>query len=41
MRLPIDNCLVAGVGVGGHRHGPDVGSDHYPLIVDLAVPRST
>jgi endonuclease/exonuclease/phosphatase (EEP) superfamily protein YafD len=39
LRLPIDNCLVTGVGVAGHRHGPDIGSDHYPLIVDLAVPR--
>lgn len=39
LRLPIDNCLVGGVGVAGHEHGPDVGSDHYPLIVDLVVPR--
>lgn len=39
LRLPIDNCLVAGVGVADHRHGPDIGSDHFPLIVDLVVPR--
>jgi endonuclease/exonuclease/phosphatase (EEP) superfamily protein YafD len=38
MRLPIDNCLVSGVGVREHRPGPDIGSDHYPLTVDLAVP---
>jgi endonuclease/exonuclease/phosphatase (EEP) superfamily protein YafD len=41
LRLPIDNCLVAGVIVADHRHGPDIGSDHYPLIVDLSVPRSS
>jgi endonuclease/exonuclease/phosphatase (EEP) superfamily protein YafD len=40
LRVPIDNCLVDGVSVVDHRHGPDIGSDHYPLIVDLAVPRS-
>jgi endonuclease/exonuclease/phosphatase (EEP) superfamily protein YafD len=40
LRLPIDNCLVGGVGVRDHRTGPDIGSDHYPLIVDLAVPRA-
>jgi endonuclease/exonuclease/phosphatase (EEP) superfamily protein YafD len=39
LRLPIDNCLVDGVTVADHRHGPDIGSDHYPLIVDFVVPR--
>jgi endonuclease/exonuclease/phosphatase (EEP) superfamily protein YafD len=38
LRLPIDNCLSAGVSVRGHRYARDIGSDHYPLIVDLAVP---
>lgn len=40
LRLPIDNCLVAGLGVTDHRHGPHIGSDHFPLVVDLTVPRT-
>ena len=40
LRLPIDNCLVGGLAVREHRRGPNVGSDHFPLIVDLLVPRS-
>jgi endonuclease/exonuclease/phosphatase (EEP) superfamily protein YafD len=40
LRLPIDNCLVGGLGIAGHRRGPDIGSDHYPLIVDLVVPEA-
>jgi endonuclease/exonuclease/phosphatase (EEP) superfamily protein YafD len=40
LRIPIDNCLVSeGVAVTGHRVGPDVGSDHLPLIVDFAPTR--
>jgi len=35
--LPIDHCLTSGNVVVRHRKvGPYVGSDHYPLIVDLA-----
>ncbi len=41
LRLPIDNCLVRGVAVRDHGHGPDIGSDHYPLIVDLTVPAAS
>jgi endonuclease/exonuclease/phosphatase (EEP) superfamily protein YafD len=38
LRVPLDNCFVSsGVVVTAHHDGPDVGSDHRPLIVDLAV----
>ncbi len=38
LRVPLDNCLVgSGLGVTAHRHTAGVGSDHYPLLVDLAV----
>ena len=37
-RIPIDHCLVSPEIVVRQRFiGPDVGSDHYPLVVDLAV----
>jgi endonuclease/exonuclease/phosphatase (EEP) superfamily protein YafD len=38
LRVPLDNCFVGrGVSVTAHRDGPSVGSDHRPLVVDLAV----
>ena len=38
LRVPLDNCFVsAGVVVTGHHDGPSDGSDHRPLVVDLAV----
>jgi endonuclease/exonuclease/phosphatase (EEP) superfamily protein YafD len=38
LRVPIDNCFVSrGVHVTAYRDGPNVGSDHRPLVVDVAV----
>jgi endonuclease/exonuclease/phosphatase (EEP) superfamily protein YafD len=38
LRVPLDNCFVSsGVVVTAHHDGPDVGSDHRPLVVDLAL----
>jgi endonuclease/exonuclease/phosphatase (EEP) superfamily protein YafD len=38
LRVPLDNCFVSrGVAVIDHRDGPDVGSDHRPLVVDMSV----
>ena len=37
LRVPLDNCLVSGsVAVANPHVGPDIRSDHLPLIVDLA-----
>lgn len=38
MRIPIDHCLVSpGLEVVDRWTGPDIGSDHLPIVVDLAV----
>ena len=38
--IPIDHCVVSGqVGVSSFEVGPDIGSDHYPIIVELALKR--
>jgi endonuclease/exonuclease/phosphatase (EEP) superfamily protein YafD len=38
LRIPIDHCLVSQGIVVTHREvGPYTGSDHYPLIVDVAL----
>jgi endonuclease/exonuclease/phosphatase family metal-dependent hydrolase len=38
--LQIDHCLAdPGIGVLGLRSGPWVGSDHFPLEVELALPQ--
>jgi endonuclease/exonuclease/phosphatase (EEP) superfamily protein YafD len=40
LRVPLDNCFVgSGLVVRAHRDGPGDGSDHRPLVVDLAVVR--
>jgi endonuclease/exonuclease/phosphatase (EEP) superfamily protein YafD len=40
LRVPLDNCFAgAGVVMRSHRDGPGDGSDHRPLVVDLAVVR--
>jgi endonuclease/exonuclease/phosphatase (EEP) superfamily protein YafD len=39
LRIPIDQCLIEPtVAVHRRRLGPDVGSDHLPLFVDLELP---
>lgn len=38
-RIPIDHCLVSpGIRILDRRIGPKVGSDHLPVIADLAIP---
>jgi endonuclease/exonuclease/phosphatase (EEP) superfamily protein YafD len=38
LRVPLDHCLVSdGISVTSHGFGPSSGSDHFPLIVDLAL----
>ncbi len=38
LRVPLDNCFAGnGVGVTAYRDGPNIGSDHRPLVVDLGV----
>jgi endonuclease/exonuclease/phosphatase (EEP) superfamily protein YafD len=39
LKIPIDHCLLSdGFHVQSFRTGADVGSDHLPVIVDIAVP---
>ena len=38
LRVPLDNCFLSdGLGVRAYWDGPNVGSDHRPLVVDLGV----
>jgi endonuclease/exonuclease/phosphatase (EEP) superfamily protein YafD len=38
LRVPLDNCFLGdGLVVRSYRDGPNVGSDHRPLVVDLGV----
>lgn len=39
LRIPLDHCLVSpGLPVVTRQVGPDIGSDHFPLQTDLAIP---
>jgi endonuclease/exonuclease/phosphatase (EEP) superfamily protein YafD len=39
LRIPLDHCLVSPpIGVAAKTLGPDVGSDHLPIVVDLLLP---
>lgn len=36
--VPIDHCLISsGLAVRGRHFGPSIGSDHFPLVVDVAI----
>ncbi len=36
--VPIDHCLVSsGVVVHNRKTGPDIGSDHYPVVIDFSI----
>ena len=38
LRVPLDHCLVSdGLSVRSRSFGPSSGSDHFPLVVDLAL----
>ncbi len=40
--IPIDHCLISPeIQVLKIRTGPDVGSDHLPLVTDLVIPQNT
>lgn len=41
-QIPIDHCFVSPeITVSDRFVGPDLGSDHYPIVVDLNIPKST
>ncbi|MHA3771209.1 endonuclease/exonuclease/phosphatase family protein [Verrucomicrobiota bacterium sgz303538] len=40
LKIPLDHCLVSpSIAVKGVRTGKAIGSDHLPLIADLAIPQ--
>jgi endonuclease/exonuclease/phosphatase (EEP) superfamily protein YafD len=39
LRIPLDHCLTSpSILTQEHRVGPDIGSDHFPVIVTIALP---
>lgn len=41
LMIPLDHCLVSPeIGVVSFQAGPDVGSDHLPIRIDLSIPPS-
>jgi endonuclease/exonuclease/phosphatase (EEP) superfamily protein YafD len=41
LRIPLDHCLVTSkIKVVNNQIGKDIGSDHYPLIADLAIAKN-
>lgn len=39
LRIPIDHCLVSpGIVIRDWTRGPDIGSDHFPIVVDFSLP---
>jgi endonuclease/exonuclease/phosphatase (EEP) superfamily protein YafD len=41
LQIPIDHCLITSkIKVSNNQIGKDIGSDHYPLIADLVIPKS-
>lgn len=39
LRIPLDHCLASRhFATVDHRTGPDIGSDHFPVLVTLALP---
>lgn len=40
MLIPLDHCLVSSdLRVTEFRRGPNVGSDHYPILVEIGIPQ--
>lgn len=39
LRIPIDHCLHSpDLAIVSRRIGPDVGSDHFPLVIEVGIP---
>ena len=38
LAVPLDHCLISdGLAVRSRRFGPNIGSDHFPLVLDVAI----
>jgi endonuclease/exonuclease/phosphatase (EEP) superfamily protein YafD len=38
LAVPLDHCLISsGLAVRGRHFGPSIGSDHFPLVLDVAI----